>query len=265
MYDVFLPMSVFCTTSWTWLVVVRLRKLRWPCLKSMSDTEISRRLAAVRYFLHGPRESPELEVWFLCGRWLCLLGVSVAAVKGKTADSAVLTSWFPALAGDLAYTTAKASLFFWSVTRCSLGMGKALKCQWPLEYQKPLLGHPSCCHGLFGLHVHHISQNHSQHLLNLLSRSEIIIEVLQSTVPLTWFHYLKNKAKHARWGSLGWAGVFCDILWLEGEYCSLCNSADWLVWDSCIPLGTTLILACIVHFSLLGHAWKVWTLCSVSS
>lgn len=138
----------------------------------MSHTKIFRWLTAVRYFLHGSRESPELEVWFLCGRWLCLLGVSVAAVRGKTAESAVLTSWFPALAEDLAYTTAKASLFFWSVTRCSIGMGKALECQWPLEYQKPLLGHPSCCHGLFGLHVHHISKNPSQHLLNLVSRFE---------------------------------------------------------------------------------------------
>lgn len=34
------------------------------------------------------------------------------------------------------------------------------------------------------------------------------IEVLQSTVPVTWFHYLKNKAKHALWGPSGWAGVF---------------------------------------------------------
>lgn len=38
------------------------------------------------------------------------------------------------------------------------------------------------------------------------------IEVLQSTVPVTWFDYLKNKTKYAHWGSLGWAGIFCGIL-----------------------------------------------------
>lgn len=42
------------------------------------------------------RESLELEVWFMRGRWLCLLDVSIAPTKDKTAESAALTGWFPA-------------------------------------------------------------------------------------------------------------------------------------------------------------------------
>lgn len=41
-----------------------------------------------------------------------VLGVSIAPAKGKTAESAVLTGWFPAVAEDLAYITAKAGSVF---------------------------------------------------------------------------------------------------------------------------------------------------------
>lgn len=75
-------------------------------------------------------------------------------------------------AEDLAYTTAIASSVFWSVTRRSLGVGMALGCRWPLVDQKSQPGHPWCCRGLFEPCVHHISENHCQHLLNLVSKFE---------------------------------------------------------------------------------------------
>lgn len=95
--------------------------------------------------------------------------------------------------------------------------------------QKPLLGHPSCCHGLFGLHVHHISENHSQHLLNLVSDLNIRkIEVVQSTVTVTWFHCLKNKAKHAHkglWAELVYFVTSCGLKVSTVVYVALLT--DW--------------------------------------
>lgn len=166
MHAVLLPTYVFCATvSWTWLFDIRLGTLGhvWsPChiLKSLHGSELQDTFHMVQ----------SLRCDSCTGGDCVVLGVSIAPAKGKTAESAVLTGWFPAVAEDLAYITAKAGSVFWSVTPCSFGMGMALECQWPLVHQKPQPGHSGCCYSLFELHVRHVSENHSQHLLNLVSK-----------------------------------------------------------------------------------------------
>lgn len=130
-------------------------------------------------------------------------------------------------------------------------------------------GHPWCCRGQFELCVHHISENHSHRLLNLVSEFEYkknwvtVKRCAMTILTVSLFEILSQiYSIRALWGS---ASVCCHILWPGGEDCSLCSKANWLFWVLYISVGTTLILACTVHFSLLGRAWKVWTLCSVSS
>lgn len=206
------------------------------------------------------RKSLELEVWSTCGGWLNLPGVPVSPLEDKPVESA-LTGCVSALAKYLAYAAVKARDIFWSVAWHSLGMGMAPECQWPPMDHKIQPDHPWLCQTQSVLRPLHTSENQSAFaefgVPNWIYKEVI---VTHCALPHLWLSFaLRNKARHkaALWGL---SGLFCHNLWLRGENYSSVQSLELF----CV-LGTTLILACTVHSSLLGPAWKVWILCSVSS